>query len=131
MILSMLMHLLKSTSSKTTCHMILLHDFIKIRHDDPRPVHTIPLKQLDDYIAEFFVNIRKKGGAEYDTTTLRSYQSSIDCYLHNHKYGQTIARGNMFEESRRALKKKPKHLKSLGKGNLEHAADTLTGDDVE
>ena len=93
-------------------------------------MEDIPPHELDPIIASFFINVRQKGGKEYEPSTLRTMQSSFERQLRDAKYGHTIAGGHMFEESRKAIKGKTKHLKSLGKGNLDKAADPFTEEDI-
>ena len=119
------------TASKTKYHLALFQEYNQIKFNDDTEMTQISVAILDERIASFIVNIRKKNKAEYETTTLHSMQASFDRHLREEKYGYFIATSPEFDLARRAMKSKCTDLKGKGKGNLDHATDPLTPDDIK
>ena len=84
-------------------------------------MHEIEVRKLDKYIASFLVNVRQGNGQEYEPTTLRNMQSSFERHLR-------LLLAHTCSQS--SMKLKCQDLKSQGKGNLEHARDPLTEQDI-
>ena len=69
----------------------------------------------------FFLSVRKEshsdGDNEYEPCTLKGMQSSLERYLKEQKYGESIITGRSFFQSREAIASKCRELKKKGKGN--------------
>jgi hypothetical protein len=92
-----------------------------------REIETIQHAQLDQYLEEFFVGIRKetKEGEcnGYHPGTLDGYQTMTNRYLKQQKYPYDILLPEEFQQSPDCLKAKKKHLKELGVGNKPNIAE--------
>ena len=77
------------------------------------------------------MEVKKKDGAEYTPTTLRSFISSFDRYLRKKGYPTTSIDGQEFRKNRETLVARQKELKKDGKGNKSKAARALTEDEVD
>ncbi|XP_078532763.1 uncharacterized protein KIAA1958 homolog isoform X1 [Lissotriton helveticus] len=91
-----------------------------------REIYMIPCKELDAYLASFFVDARQKDGSEYEPNSLANYQCGLERYLKEHRYGYSITRDKEFKRSQDALKQKQVELRCKGKGNKPHKSMKLT-----
>lgn len=55
-----------------------------------REFYKISPTELDVFIANFILSVRKKGGEEFEPISLRSMISSIDRALRRHRYEASI-----------------------------------------
>lgn len=102
-------------------------DFIISKYPmETREIYTIPCKELDDYLASFFVDARQKDGSEYEPNSLANYQCGLERYLKEHRYSYSITRDKEFKRSQEALKQKQIELRCKGKGNKPHKSMKLT-----
>ena len=72
---------------------------------------------MDTYLSRFLLSVRKTSGEEYEPTTLRGFNASVERHLKKRGYSDSIITGQPFAKTRDALKSKQKELKRLGKGN--------------
>ncbi|XP_068090394.1 uncharacterized protein KIAA1958 homolog isoform X1 [Hyperolius riggenbachi] len=93
---------------------------------ETREIYMIPCKELDDYLASFFVDARQKDGSEYEPNSLANYQCGLERYLKEHRYSYSITRDKEFKRSQEALKQKQIELRCKGKGNKPHKSMKLT-----
>ncbi|KAM3848885.1 uncharacterized protein KIAA1958 homolog isoform 1-T2 [Vipera latastei] len=93
---------------------------------ETREIYIIPCKELDAYLASFFVDARQKDGSEYEPNSLANYQCGLERYLKEHRYGYSITRDKEFKRSQEALKQKQIELRCKGKGNKPHKSMKLT-----
>ncbi|KAM5193027.1 uncharacterized protein KIAA1958 homolog isoform 2-T2 [Mantella aurantiaca] len=91
-----------------------------------REIYMIPCKELDDFLASFFVDARQKDGSEYEPNSLANYQCGLERYLKEHRYSYSITRDKEFKRSQEALKQKQIELRCKGKGNKPHKSMKLT-----
>uniref|UniRef100_A0A8C5LXK2 KIAA1958 n=1 Tax=Leptobrachium leishanense TaxID=445787 RepID=A0A8C5LXK2_9ANUR len=102
-------------------------DFIISKYPmETREIYMIPCKELDDFLAFFFVDARQKDGSEYEPNSLANYQCGLERYLKEHRYGYSITRDKEFKRSQEALKQKQIELRCKGKGNKPHKSMKLT-----
>ncbi|KAM4054061.1 uncharacterized protein KIAA1958 homolog isoform 1-T1 [Anomaloglossus baeobatrachus] len=102
-------------------------DFIISKYPmETREIYMIPCKELDDFLASFFVDARQKDGSEYEPNSLANYQCGLERYLKEHRYGYSITRDKEFKRSQDALKQKQIELRCKGKGNKPHKSMKLT-----
>ena len=86
---------------------------------------------LDDLLNKFYVEIRKKDGAEYEPDSLRVMQASIDRYLRQKNYPTSIITGREFTKSQETLDAKAKQLRRQGKGKRPNKAQPYSETDEE
>ncbi|XP_062579483.1 uncharacterized protein LOC134241461 [Saccostrea cucullata] len=121
----------ENTLRKTLYDINLLKTFL-LSKNEKREFFKIPPTELDVYVANFILSVRKKGGEEFEPTSLRSLISSIDRALRRHRYETSIIQSPefIFAATKQALKAKQKDLKQKGKGNRPQKADPLSDDDI-
>ncbi|KAJ8315132.1 hypothetical protein KUTeg_007282 [Tegillarca granosa] len=120
----------QNTLRKTLGHLRVLKSFL-LKQNELREIHEIPPIELNEYLAKFLISVRKKGGKEYEPSTLRGMLGSFGRYLRRHNYSTSIISGFEFSKCRESLKFKQKDLKSKGFGNRPKAADAITQDEID
>ena len=106
----------ENTKKKTRQNVALLKEFLKLKNKS-RLIEEIPPKELNAYIGEFIITVRKKDNNEdYEPSSLRSLMASFERYLKKKNYGFSIMKDAEFEQARKALQSKQKDLKQKGKG---------------
>ena len=75
----------KNKFSKTQRDVSLFKTFLVSRNEH-REIENIDAKRLDVFIANFLLQVRKKDGEQYESTSLRSFVSSFDRYLRKKDY---------------------------------------------
>jgi hypothetical protein len=76
----------QSTTRKTVGHMKLFSLYLASKKEN-RPAHLLEPTELNKHLALFFVTVRKhdKEDRDYEPTTMKSMQSSIERYLKEKK----------------------------------------------
>ena len=121
----------ENTRKKTQQNVALLEEFLTLRNET-RHIEEIATKELNAYIAEFIITVRKKDGNEdYEPSSLRSLMASFERYLKKKNYGFSIMKDAEFEQARKALQSKQKDLKQKGKGNKPNASVALTEEEIK
>ena len=92
-----------------------------------RKLEDIPWEELNILLCEFFQNIRKTNGDDYELGTLTSFQRSFQRYLSRQGSLANIIKGDEFKLSRAVLSARRKQLVvQHGKGNHPQASRELT-----
>ena len=86
---------------------------------------------MDTYLSRFLLSVRKTSGEEYESTTLRGFNASVERHLKKRGYSDSIITGQPFAKTRDALKSKQKELKRLGKGNKLREAASLDQEEID
>ena len=120
----------ENTKRKTFYDTKVFLDFLEVEGEQ-RKIEEIPPNVLKNLAAKFVLSVRKKNGEEYEPSSLRAFLQSIDRHLRKNGYPASILNDKEFSEVQDILKKKKKHLKSLGKGNKPNSADPLTDEEIE
>ena len=75
--------------------------------NESRLIEEIAPKELNAYIAEFIITVRKKDSNEdYESSSLRSLMASFERYLKKKNYGFSIIKDAEFEQARKALQRR-------------------------
>ena len=122
----------KNTKSKTTSDLKNFKEWMRNENlNEDRNLEDIPPRELDMYLARFFLTVRKQDKEEYEPDTLKSFQSSFLRYLAEKGYASNILKDDCFKHSRDVLMSKRKALKQKGLGNKVRRADAFTDDEME
>jgi len=126
-----------NTVQATKSHLRLFTRWLTQMKSERRPPEEIDAKQLDIYLAQFTLNVRKEGSTEinhpsrqYEPSSLAAIHSSIYRHLSSKNYPHNIKTSELFTHSRNVLTAKMKELKQIGKGNKPHAAQSFTADEI-
>ena len=99
--------------------------------NESRLVEEIALKELNAYITEFIITVRKKdSNDDYEPSSLRALMVGFEQYLKKN-FGFSIMKDPEFEHIRKTLQSKQKDLKQKGKGNKPNASVALTEQEIE
>ena len=122
----------RNTAKKTFYDMKLVKTFLQ-KKGETREAHDIPPNELDNYLSNFVLSVRKRDGGEFEPSSVRAMISSVDRRLKAKKYGVSImnSKEDAFQLTRKTLKAKQKHLKKMGKGNRPNRASMLTDNQVD
>ena len=118
----------EKTKAKTKSDLKKFTDFLN-EQDEVREISEIPAKELDFLIARFLMSVKKNNGEDYEPSTLRGFQSTIQRHLKSKGSSFNIINGSDFGISQETLTTKMKLLKKAGKGNRDNAARPLTKDE--
>ena len=120
----------QNTQMKTHSDLKKIHSWLE-SIGEQRKVESIPSKELDLYLARFFLSVKKKNDKEYEPDTLKAYQASLHRYLADKQYRGNILKDDVFKHSRTVLMSKRKSLKQQGLGNKIMRADPFTDEELE
>ncbi|XP_015774306.1 PREDICTED: zinc finger MYM-type protein 2-like [Acropora digitifera] len=119
----------KNTLSKTLRDVSLLTEFLNSKNECRR-IEKIPPEDLNEYISEFIIAVRRKDGEDYEPSSLRGLICSFNHHLKACKYPCSVIEDSQFEQVRQVLEAQSKELKKDGKGNKPKAAEAITDEEV-
>lgn len=127
-----------NTKKQTECHLRLFRQFLRQKKEFREPQSISPT-ELDTYLAQFFLSVRKTSedkqlgdiDRQYEPSSLVAMHSSIFRYLRDLKYECNIKQDMRFQHSRNVLSAKLKELKQLGKGNNPNAAQSFAPEELD
>ena len=82
--------------------------------------------ELNRVLCQFYAELRKADGSEYEPDSLRVMQAGLNRYLREKQYGKCIMNDIEFKESCDVLEGKARFLREIGKGKKPFAAEPLT-----
>ena len=107
----------------------LLIEFLREKHDQRNP-EDIEAEELNEYLCEFILSVKRKDGKDFEPSSLRGMFSSFNRHLKECKYPVSVIEDVAFERARKCLEAKNKQLKKEGKGNRPNAAEALSDDEI-
>jgi hypothetical protein len=129
-----------NTQKTTRSHIRLFQEWLATKNEF-RDCSQIESNNLDNYLAQFFLSVRKAGTnangnlnnpeRQYEPSTLLAIHSSVFRHLRKCGYGINIKTDERFIHSRNVLSAKLKELKQMGKGNKPNAAQAFSPDDID
>ena len=108
----------KNTRAKTTrdLDVKLLIEFLREKHEQRNP-EDIEAKELNEYLCEFILSVKRKDGKDFESSSLRGLFTSFNLHLKECKYPVSVIEDVAFERKRKCLEAKNKQLIKEGKGN--------------
>ena len=119
----------KNTLSKTRRDIAIFMAFLKERNEK-RKLEEIPPEHLNHILSEFIITVKRKGGDEFEPSSLTGFLCSFDRHLKAFKYPKNLIEDLAFEQIIKALKARRRQLKKEGKGNTPNAAEVITDEEV-
>ena len=119
----------KNTLSKTRRDISLLTVFLNSKNESRRIEEILP-KELNEYISESIVAVRRKDGEDFEHSSLRGLICGLNQHLTACKCPCSVIEDSQFEQVRQALEARSKELKKDGKGNKPKAAEAITDEEV-
>ncbi|XP_041360273.1 uncharacterized protein LOC121376463 [Gigantopelta aegis] len=119
-----------NTMRKTAGDVRKFVDWLRGVNERRQPEH-IPLKELDEYMANFLTTARKLDGQEYEIESLKSFQCSINRYLIDKQVCVNVLADKEFKHSREVLLLKRRELRRLGgKAAKQNKAEPFTAQEI-
>ncbi|XP_021367431.1 uncharacterized protein KIAA1958-like [Mizuhopecten yessoensis] len=115
-----------NTVRKTVSDLNKFTTWLKSKNEQ-RQQGELDSKELDQYLALFFMNAQKSNGGEFEQDTLKSIQSSINRHLKQKGLTVDIISDREFTHSREVFASKRKLLRQHGKGNRAKQATEEIG----
>ena len=117
----------KSTGYSTNTSINTLKRYMNSIGDHREP-ETIDPSSLNIILCQFFMNIIKTNGEDFEPDSLSTIHRGIARYLASKGYCDIVA-DERFSETKKVLKAKRKRLRSQGHGNLPNATRELSNDE--
>ena len=83
-------------------------------------------EELDKILCQFYAEVKKQDGDDYEPESLKIMQSAIERHLKESHYPVSIVRGREFCNSQQILNAKAIFLRQQGKGKRPNKAQPLT-----
>ena len=94
-------------------------------------LNEIPPAELDTVLRQFFAEIRKQDGGEYEPDCLRVMLAALHRHLIEYHYPANIISDISFKGCRDVLEGKARHLREMGMGKRPNASQALSKKDEE
>ena len=120
----------KNTGKTTSTWLRVFKEWATVKQQTTE-IETIPPESLDLVLQQFYAELKKKNGSDYEPESLAVMQASLDRHLREQNYGYSILRDDKFYNSNKVLKGKASQLRQHGKGNRPNASQPLTWEDEE
>ena len=91
----------KQTLSKTRRDVGLLSEFLKSKQEN-RKIEEIQPQELNDFLSEFIVTVKRKDGGHYEPSSLKGFIASFNRHLKKVKYSKSIVEDREFEQTRKS-----------------------------
>ena len=98
---------------------------------EKKPIETFTKQELTQMLAHFYWEIRTAKGEDFEPSSLKTIQRSLDRYLQEKGSTFSIIRDEDFSKANKALDAKVKSLKKSGKRNKPNAAQPLSAEMIE
>ena len=115
----------KQTLSKTRRDVGLLSEFLKSKQEN-RKIEEIQPHELNDFLSEFIVTVKRKDGGDYEPSSLRGFIASFNRHLKNVKYSKSIVEDRELEQTRKALRMLVANSWKKKAGETDHLQPTLS-----
>ena len=116
----------KNTVSSTSRDVNNIRRWLAENKWELRDLEDIPVDELNRYLAQMWISIRKKKGGEYEPSSLDQMKNSLDRYLREKTSGSVTLRSTTFDLSSRSLTAKKQQLKQEGLGRRAHKSLAIT-----
>ena len=93
--------------------MKILNAFMLEVLKDNRDICQIPDNQLNTLICKYIINVRQSDGSEFEPNTVKGIVASIHRHLRSINYGNSMKKGNAFDQARGVLTAKTMDLKQM------------------
>jgi len=120
----------KNTKRTTQTWLTVWMKWCKARNIDDE-IESFTPQALDEILTKFYAEVRKRDGSEYEPDSVRVMQASIDRYLRQENYPDSIISGRQFKKSQETLNLKAKSLRYQGKGKRPNRAQPYSRVDEE
>lgn len=89
--------------------------WLKRSRQDTRTIETIPPRELNDYLVDFFTDLTKPNGDQYDPDSFTGFRSYLDRFLKEKNYPCSISKSPEFAQCQHSFRLKRKLLNELNR----------------
>lgn len=118
----------KNTSHSTKQWLAVFNSWRESRHLEINIVNMAPA-DLDKVLGQFYAEVKRKDGDDYEPESLKIMQSAIERHLKENDYPVSIVRGREFHNSQEILNAKAISLREQGKGKRPNKSQPLNHDE--
>lgn len=118
----------KNTSRSTKQWLAVFNSWRESRHLEVNIANMAPA-DLDKVLGQFYAEVKRKDGDDYEPESLRIMQSAIERHLKENDYPVSIVRGREFHNSQEILNAKAISLREQGKGKRPNKSQPLNHDE--
>ena len=86
---------------------------------------------LDKTLSQFYAEVRKESGEDYEPDSLRVMQAALERHLKSKLYTKSIIKDREFLSSRKVLEGKARKLREEGRGKRPNRSKSLTNEEEE
>lgn len=115
----------KNTNKSTNNWIRVYKQWANVRKTCQNLEDFVDAKSLDGTLAQFYAELTKQNGDEYEPDSLRVMQSSLHRYLVEKGSTMNILKDQSFSKSRKILEGKARILRGAGKGKKRNASSAL------
>ena len=84
---------------------------------------------LDKTLSQFYADVRKESGEDYEPDSLRVMQAALERHLKSKLYPKSIIKDREFLGSRKVLEGKAQKLRKDGRGKRPNRSKSLTNEE--
>ena len=104
----------KNTGKTTSTWLRVFKEWATVKQQTTE-IETIPPESLDLVLQQFYAELKKKNGSDYEPESLAVMQASLDRHLREQNYGYSILRDDKFYNSIKFWKAKRLNSDNMGK----------------
>lgn len=120
----------KNTKRSTSTWLNAYQSWAKERSKKP-DLENYTANELDTVLSQFYAELTKKDGKEYEPDSLRVMQASLHRYLKDKNYPKSIITDIDFTKCNKILEGKARTLRENGLGRRPNASRALTNEEEE
>ena len=116
----------KNTSRSTKQWMNVSRSWCECHHLEYVSIEIMAPEKLDKVLSNFYAEVKKKDGDDYEPESLNIMQSAIKRYLKEKNYPLSIVQSREFHSSQVILNARTISLRQQGKGKRPNKAQPIT-----
>ena len=120
-----------TNTTKATSQWIRLFQSWTLERNMVIKIEELDAPELDKILQQFYSEVVKQNGDDYEPSSLANLQAGIDRYLKEKSYKFSIIRDREFATSRSVLEGKARILREKGKGKKPNKAASLDNKDED
>ena len=120
-----------TNTTKSKCQWLRVYlSWTKLRNKEQK-IERLERSRLDDILQQFYAEVKRKDGTDYEPWSLANMQAALDRRLREAGYMYSLLTSRHFLNSRNVLEGKAKLLREQGKGKRPNKSCILSNDKIE
>ena len=119
-----------TNTTKSTCQWLRVYLWAKIRNKE-QEIERLEPSRLDEILQQFYAEVKRKDGTEYEPSSLANMQAALDRRLREAGYMYSLLTSRHFLNSRNVLEGKARLLREQGKGKRPQKSCSLSNHERE